>query len=345
MPSDREDDQTTPTPNAELPVGRPRSTSPDFGRTPIQWGRPPPVTFRTGPLPKAMEWPATPPSAGRQKPAGALTPTQGQSQSRTPAAPRASGILSGSLAPRTAQPPVRELLPPLPEPPQDAVENAASATASSPPLPTSTPEPPTDMTVRPLPPADALIPSPSALAPEPIAIAPLDATMLETVAARPRRNARTKSVPLYVGLGVAALAVIAVAVWLMTRTPGAPEAPVATAAATPDATLPAAPAIATPPVSAPLVAEAPVAAPVRAPSRLAAETPVASPTTTPQAPSRPRASAPQAQTAAPAASPVEAPVIATQPLVVVPIAPPPTAARAAPADPDAPVVTRPQPLD
>lgn len=325
------DDKTLPTP---APGAAPANVSTDreapFARKAITWGRMPQTTFHVGPVPVAPDPLArikVPPRAQGQ---GQI---QGQGQARPSPRPTASGasILSGSLIPQARPQPAT---PPVAEP---KLSDPAPAASRQP-----------DLAVRPLPGAEPERPAPKIeAAPAPVVAAPSAAPGPVLARAGTRKTSR---LPLYVGAGIVAVLVIAGGLWFALRPDAAPVAP---------ATVPAvAPSDATPVLqdSAPLAEDAPPAvAPAPAVTSAPGET-VSRPVeqTAPRraaSPTAPTNSAPPQRSSAPveaAPAPVEAPppAIETAPLVVVtPPAPAPTAARPAQTDPDAPVVTRPQPLD
>jgi len=352
MPSDRDD--TSPKPDTGAPGAAPTPTP--FARAPQQWGRPPPVVFRTGPLPKATEWPATPPGAKPIPPRPA--------PAAAPARRAGSGIFNASMVPQAlppgAGPASRETLPPVPKPAvatpaPDAsfvgqTQSQGQVPAATPLLVESAPESLPDVAPKPVPTPDITV-RPLPAAPLPVAPKPapqVEAVIPSAIAATSNRRRKSSKTPLYVGVGVLALLLAGGAALLISRpAPDAPmiaTAPVQTAAPiegtpSPIAAAPAAiePALqpAPAPVAAPTAPAAARPAPVTAPARSPAST--VRPTTTATAP------ASRAVTPTPAAAPP--PVITVQPLVETPPAPPPTAARSTPVDPDAPIQTRPQSLD
>jgi Meckel syndrome type 1 protein len=207
-----------------------------------------------------------------------------------------------------------------------------------------------DLTVRPLPTPDpvsdpAPFPEADARPAGPVEAAPMVSPALAAASGRRKSSGR---LPLYAGGALAALAAVAGAVWLLNRPDAVPPAPpvVAEAPTTLDA-LPAAPVAAIPDEGAPVEAASepvpPVAEVAAAPVVVA---PRAAPSPAPaSAGPTPRPAPAQAQ-AAPTPVP---PAIAPAPLVEIapvrPAGPPPTAAERPTADPDAPIATRPQPLD
>lgn len=303
---------------------------PEPFRRPVTWGRPPETVFRAGPLPRG----------------GTLAPLP-EPPKAAPARP--SGILSGSMIPRAAPAPAR--------PASAPAAPAPIATAPAPQAPVTPAatlvEP--DLTVRPLPepePAPAPIVAPVAAPP----VAPRIDTLPDAVVVGPPRaleaaSARGTSsgrLPLYAGGAAAALAAVAVGGWFLTRSPaGAPatSVPPAPALAAPTVPLDAAP-VEPAPVETATPAQPEPAEVVPAP---ATTTRAAPPPATTSAPVRAAPAPSQAQAPAqPTPSPVVAPppVIVTQPLPEPePVTPPPTAAERPSADPDAPITTRPQPLD
>ncbi|CAN5206809.1 hypothetical protein BH09PSE1_BH09PSE1_07160 [soil metagenome] len=342
-------------------LSTPTGAGQPFMRRQVQWGRPPSTVFHAGPLPKAS---TTHPMFGLD-PDAAPAPVP----ARVPAPVPASGgsILTGSMipraAPRSTPAPAREPVVEVGEPEWVKAPVAVPARAE---VPTPTPAALIDPTVRPLPAASR--PTVEPLPELPIAPAAVETTravevpvQVETAPvvapsyARPR--AKRSRTPLYVGAAVVVLAVVAGGVWLTVR-PGAPEAPSAAAVTPPVVTAP--PVIAeVAPTSPESVAEAapspaplvfaPVAPFSRAAEPRAAVTrPAVVParaTPTPAA-SAPRAVQPARAAAAPTPQRVAPPAIVVQPLTVTPApSPPPTAARPTQTDPDAPISTRPQPLD
>lgn len=288
-----------------IDTDKPLNGTPEPFRRPVIWGRPPATVFRAGPLPK-----------------GAALPPR-------PEAPRlgtAAGILSGSMIPRATPAPAV----PVPAPTQVAAEPRVARAA--PPRDHAA-----DLTVRPLP----------ALKPEPVVAAAalkLDAlpafqpTVRSEADAASPAPAGPKSVrkavnrtPIYAGIAVATVAVLALGAWILTRSPAAAPAPVTVAPATTPV-----PEIPVPPVIAAEISTD-AAVPVTPAARPTAAAPVAT-----------RAPAPVVSRAAPPPPEIIAPPPATTPappiVIVQPPGPLPTEAERPPADPDAPVATRPQPL-
>ena len=340
-----DDAKSPPAPTA--PVG---PTPEPFQRKQVTWGRMPATTFHVGPVPIAPNpldrIPNRPP---RQTPLGQTplgqTPASqvqtGQAQQPRLAPRPNAGILSGSLIPQ-ARP--GSTPPPTP--------------SAVPPKPAGQTVPDIDLTVRPLPGA-APEPAPTPIQPPPpvSAVAPVvqtsEAAAQPVSPSLPRTSTRRGSrLPAYIGLGAAAALVIGGGLWFALRS--APE-PAATLDAAPvGTTAPVVPA-ATTPVTPPPVAKTPQPAPTIEATPVEA---VPARTTTPAAAPRPTASSPS-QTSAPnraqtpSATP-PAPTVATpsqpaptavQPAPQIVVVPAPTAARQTQTDPDAPVVTRPQPLD
>ncbi len=303
-----------------------------FSRGTVTWGRPPQTVFRAGPLPKGERLPPLP-----------------EPSSATPVGARVgSGILGGSLIPQAPVPSPAPTSTPIPAP------TPAPASVPAPEPRARAPEP--DLTVRPLPaPEPAHVP----ILAEPVVAEPVVAgtappraepapgvsPVLATASAR-RSGGR---LPLYAGVAVAVVAVAAVGVWMLTRPPAAPPAvevavPPAVLAPQPDAE----------PLSVPIEAEAvaleeTVSQPVAAPPPAAAAP--ASPV-----PARREAAPPPAVQPAPVqpaqATPTLTPptgTVAPSPLIEIvpaqPAGPPPTSAERPPVDPDAPITTRPQPLN
>lgn len=346
-----DDKTTTPTPPQT-------GASPEpFARKAITWGRMPQTTFHVGPVPIApdplarIKVPPKPQGQAQGRPQGSVAP----GQSGFGAAPRAGGgILAGSLIPQARPAPT----PPAPTPPEPIPTPPAE-------LPKSAP----DLTVRPLPGAEpnrAVAPAPTPpsrvepvqaaapLAEAPIArVEPRVAVPSDDAAPTPvlaRKTVKPSRLPLYVGAGVVAALVIGGGLWFALK----PEAAPTPTASAPLESIPAAPA-APASIETPLVEAAPetVAAPAAPAPAAVEEAPAPRPAVTTQQPTAPtpRPATPAASTPPPSAPPPQVektappPVIETAPLVVVPPAPAPTVARPAQTDPDAPVVTRPQPLD
>lgn len=314
---------------------KPLNGTPEPFRRPMVWGRPPATVFRAGPLPKG----------------GRLPPLPEPPRASQPARP-AAGIFSGSMIPRAAPRPAPEPIastPPLPEP-------AAPAPVASAPVEeahvTVMPAPAPDLTVRPLPPVQPVAAplraepplTQAPIAPSPIAVEPpAVGSTLRAASARGKASGRTV---LYGGVAAAVIAAVAVGGWLMTRAPttapvpAAMDAPASMAAIEAPATVPA-----VVPTPAEMEEPTPVAtAPEPAPVRTRAVTPaVARPT-----PSRPVAATAARTTPPPRTTAAPPPVITTAPLIEIaptqPAGPPPTEAERPPADPDAPIATRPQPV-
>ncbi|WP_421730686.1 hypothetical protein [Brevundimonas sp.] len=358
-------DRETPSKPGSTPAPAP------FVRVQAQWGKPPPVIFRAGPLPKSADLSWAQPPAGMRPPASAQQQQQRQPTPQPAPQARSGGILRGSMVP----------------PPRPAAPEPARATAPEPvaaPVAAPIAPPVMDTTVRPLPPAPQRVseptpepqpaPQPSAppapriapaeLTPTPVQTAPVHAAPVQAAPAAPvyatAAAKRSSRLPLYLGLALGAAAVIAGGIWLAGRgsapAPMAPLLPTTGVAA--DPVLDATPLSSEP---APVIAEPPAAQAIEAPNP--APTTSATP---PGATTRPSVSAsvpasvpaarPVTRPATPATSapsptqslnrqPAQAPAIETQPLAVPPAGPQPTAAQPAAADPDAPIETRPQPLN
>ena len=308
-----------------------------FARRPVQWGRPPQTTFRAGPLPRGT---------------GLVPPAPAPAQA--PAAPRpaSGGVLGGSLVPqrRPAQPGTGPTLltTPMPTAPQPArpaapVAPAAPVDATPRPLPTAAlaraPEPASRPSVASAPkPA----PGPAVAAPE-VEPSRADAPVASRAFARNGGN-RT---PLYIAAAAVVVISAPVATWLITRSnsdtaPAAPATSAVLAAPTPAASaVEAAPAPVDTPVAAPQTPAAPRAV-TRSPAPRRAE---AASSETLAANPRPAPVVASPATVAPAPVVVIAPPVEAASEPVQPAGPPPTAARPAQSDPNAPVVTKPQPLD
>lgn len=299
---------------------------PEPWRRQVVWGRPPQQTFRAGPLPKGERLPPLP-----EPPREAPLTTR-----------PASSIFSGSMIPQARPEPVTRS-------PSDEVSvlddviieaprtkrksrKAAAAPVAETPLEAPVEAPvESDMVAAPV--ATRVEPEPAA----PMVVSPT------LIAASARRRAPNR-LPLYVGGAVAVVALMAVGGFMLSRsTPPAAEATASPPANEPVAVVDAPATAPVPVVEAPAVAAAP-ATPVTAsaPSR-----PTPSATRRSAASSQPQTTAP-----APAAgsTPTPAPAIVTAPLVETPVqttpsGPPPTEAERPSADPDAPVTTRPQPLN
>ncbi|MBU2126188.1 MAG: hypothetical protein KJ679_09270, partial [Alphaproteobacteria bacterium] len=167
--------------------------APEPFRRPVVWGRPPATVFRAGPLPRGER----------------LAPLP-----ERPRAPVGPGILSGSMIPRAA---------PAPAQSQAQTQATVPATARAPEAPAPAAAVPTpDLTVRPLPAAEpdpvpnpAPVPRP-APAPVPPVVAATEpaARPLAPVAAVRKPVNRT---PLYAGIALAAVTVLALGSWIWTR--------------------------------------------------------------------------------------------------------------------------------
>ena len=220
---------------------------------------------------------------------------------------RGAGVLSGSMIPR-ARPAVEPVAPARAEAIVER-EIAVAPSLSIETMPAATPPGPTSAVV-----------APAAYA---------------SVGAAAPTEAKTR--PWLVVAGVAAVVVAGGLLWLATRQPPRPAAPVPTP-----------PAAEAPVVDAAPVIEAPAPDPQRPePVRTAPVPEEAAPVPAEAAPVvvQPRRPAPAAPAvvapSAPVQTPPPQPSIDTAPLIVER----PTPAAPAPSDPDAPIVTRPQPLD
>lgn len=318
------------TPSSKPQSGAAPGASPEpFKRGQITWSRPPQQVFRVGP------------SLSGSTPAPAPAKRQ---VAQAPQRATGAGILSGSMIPRVApaatptQTPIRTA--PLPTPRADA----ASATVSSPVDP-ATPAP-----SRPQPVAAAAevarLPEPATAPPRTVAPAPVLEPVVPSYATAARRRS---GVPKAVWIGAAAIALVlaAGAGWWVLK----PDASVPGPTDVSSVPTAAAPALTTPaPVEAVPLAEGAVdAAEVETVPSTARPSTTPAPTTAAPVRAAPTAAAP-AQTSRPSETSrlnveATAPRIETAPLIVAPVAPPPTAAEAAQTDPDAPVQTRPQPLN
>ncbi len=298
-----------------------RPTEP-FTRGRIQWGRPPQQVFQVGPLPQ----------------------TRSRPQAR-PARTSGASILSGSMIPqaRPAAPEVKTA--PVPSIETEIAPETVAAPVAEPVVATPAPEPgPEPIAAAPEIVVEPEVPEPALTQPPPLsseAKTSAKPRSLPSVVVTPAIYASVgaamqkvaKNDRWLVVAGIAAVAVIGGFIWLATMPGPQPVDPTPT------------PMIAETPVAdTPMAADTPPAAvaptPV-APVTGARSAPAADPAPTP-APEPRRASPPAPVTAAPA--PVEAaprPYIETAPLVVEP----PTPAAPPPTDPDAPIATRPQPLD
>lgn len=305
-----------------------------FARGRIQWGRPPQQVFRAGPLPSGG---AAPRPAPRSAPA--------------------ADFLTGSMVPPARPAPVAAEAPTEAAPPVEA-----EAIVPPPPL-----EPESEPVIEPvfetLAPKPEPVVEPAAAAPQEIVIEPEAAEPAVTVppplSSDPQPTAKPRELPsvvvtptLYATMGaavqkaakggrwtivagVAAVVIIGGFIWLATLPAPQPvdDAPTPLAAG------------AVPIIETPLIEEAPPPAAVTAstPTPAAPAPSAAVPAATasgpvPTAPRRPTSSAPIV------IAPTETaprPYIETAPLVV----DPPTSAEPAQTDPDAPITTRPQPLD
>lgn len=321
-----------------------------FQKGRVVWGRPPAVTFRAGPLPRdegLARLLAMPPHPQPKKP----TVTGSTAISPAKVAPTATGVGGFSNVPQKSARPAasggifgNSLVPP-PAKPQPTVQPPVQpepAPAQQPELvPPAAPqvvEPRVETaTVHELEPVVAVRPASPAVA------APVSEP------AAPARSSRG----VWVAVGALVLVAGAAGLWWMSRD-AAPE-PV------PVTRQPEAPAALAEPVAAeadvseePQAPEAAAPEPVRTQPQASAQTPVQA-QVQPQAraepaPRQPVREAPatqreQAAQREPAAPPV---VVVTPSEVTAPPVvegPPPTTARPVPTDPDAPVVTRPTPLD
>ena len=306
--------------NDAKPTGAPVNGQPQPFRRQVTWGRPPQAVFRAGPLPRG----------------GTLAPLPEPPKPRPMAAPSA-GILSGSMIPRAA-----------PSAPSAPASVPTPAVTPPPTAPVPAPEAAApDLTVRPLPepepevtPAAAAVAAPEVhVLPDVVVEAPRPVTgALQAASARGKSSSH---LPLYAGGAVVVLAAVAVGGWMLTRSPA--EKPVAPVA---PLTSPVAEPVEIATVETPVVAESEPAATPPAPAVAPAATPAR---TAPAATVTPAPARPATTTAQPTQRPVEAPppvAIVTQPLPEpTPAAPPPTAAEHPPSDPDAPILTRPQPQD
>lgn len=292
-------------------------------RRQVQWSSLPKPVFRAGPLPSGGTLPPLPELPKPLPPQAAAT---------RPVAPRPAGggILNGSLIPQAPRPrPQAQPAAPVP-----AVSRAQPPVLPAEEKPERAPVPPPsmpDMTVRALPEPDAA----EAAAPEaPQPIRPVSAAASE-------KSRRTSRLPLMVGAGLAASVAVVAGVWTLTRSEDATST--------------------TAPVEAGVEAPAPPA-PVRADAVAERQAPVAETTVPMEAASQPVREAPAVASVQPArrttpapvpseAAPppvVAAPQIDTAPLIEpapIPAGPAPTTAERPTSDPDAPVLTRPQPLD
>lgn len=382
VPTPSADSDANMTPRQPEQGGSPRGTPPaiipkagegTFRKGYVIWGRPPQVTFRAGPLPRdeglarLMAMPPHPRPSGPRvtgsSAAGGGSARSGLGQSGSPlsgssnvpraAAPGGAGkpAASGSIFGNSLVPPAAR---PKPQPevaeagdvtPPAAVTNvsdagttpAAVATAGA----TTAPVEP-ETTIHELPPVVARRSA------ETVEVAPVAAS----------RSAGKRSLGPWIAIGAIVLAGGAAALWWDSRDKSpevaapidaAPEGPVTAPAEieTPAAEGSAADQVVSPspePV-APAASQAASSAPVATPARAPVSPPAPGPASARAQRPAPAQTAPARQ-AAPASTPapvvVVAPPAETAPVVE---GPPPTAARPAQTDPDAPVVTRPTPLD
>jgi hypothetical protein len=165
------------------------------------------------------------------------------------------------------------------------------------------------------------------------------------VATPTKAPARSRT-PLYIAAAAVVVIGAPVATWLITRSnsesaaPSVPEVPVAADA--PPAAVETTPDAVAEPVAAPLTnAPAPVVSRRAAPRRAAATSAETLAANT----AAPAVATPPATVAAAPVAPPPVVVVAPTPEPAQPAGPPPTAARPTQSDPDAPVVTKPQPLD
>jgi Meckel syndrome type 1 protein len=291
--------------------------TPEPFRRRVVWGRPPATVFRAGPLPGSVAPSPLPGPAPMQ-----LTP----------------GILTGSMIPRAA-PAAPSARTEATEPSVTEVQEVQEVQPkTTPPRPLAAAGP--DLTVRPLPavePDAARRPEP---VPAPAPAQPVASAARTTTSPVPPVQAALKPasrMPLYAGIALAALAVIALGGWIWMRPPA--ETPV--------------PAVVAAPVL-PVPAEA-VAVPDDLPSEVAVATPVAgspapgipAPTASPVAAPVPRPAADRPAAPTPR---VAVPVTVVTPDPMIPIAPAPAAgpapteAERPSTDPDSPIATRPQPI-
>ncbi len=320
-------------------------------RRQVEWGRPPATVFRAGPLPRGERL-APLPEPPVPTAATALSPAP---RPATPPARSAASILSGSMIPRAA--PAR----PTPDAPTQRAAPAADPAAGRAPAldPGSTaagaaqPMRQPDLTVRPLPAAEGSRATAVPRVPEPALVRPQPAVPREPAA--PVRTQRPGRLPLYAGAAAALVAGLGLGAWWLSRgAPATPEAAPATAADVAPMPVTRAPEAAGSPADATPLPASPGSAGIAA-----AATPPAGPAPAPgPTPAAPRASEPQPgsptlanRPGVAAVTPPPAPAN-DPPLIVVapsepapPPGPPPTAAERPPADPDAPITTRPQPLD
>ncbi len=305
-----------------------------FARAPIQWGRPPQVVFQAGPLPRGerLDPLPEPPKAPVPRPIVRPAPGFGGSIHSGSMIPRARPAPATGPVPTPAAPrPVAAPLPDIAPTPRPPVEPIAAAT------PTFAPPPRLDSLPEPEP---TVVKSPIFKTTDAVAdVVPERATERVVVT----RHASSR-MPLYAGIAAVAVIGVASAVWFATR-PDTASVPATPAPTVPlDAAVP----VPFPAASAPVAEAVPIEAvpapvvPARTPTPAATtERPVTSPTPRPapaptvQAPPSPPSPTPQSEP--------PAPVIVVAPLA--PAGPPPTVAQAPQVDPDAPIVTRPQPLE
>ncbi|WEK58254.1 MAG: hypothetical protein P0Y52_01585 [Candidatus Brevundimonas phytovorans] len=317
-----------------------------FARRQVQWGRPPQTTFIAGPLPRGAgltpSVPA-PPKTETTKPAAA------------PAAPRAASrpasgnVLGGSLVPQ------RRATSPGAGP---TFLTAPAPVAPQPSAPVPAARAPIDATPRPLPPVQAPeaalraeAPAPAALPPKP-QVQPVEVVVPIAARAAPRKAANRT--PLYIAAAAVVVIGAPVATWLITRSNSEP-APEASSAASDVSALEASSPAAAVPASGIVAAAPSEALPVAAPTQPVATNAVRRAAAPRRAPVAASAATLAANTAAPAvtAPPLVAAPATPPPVVVIapalepaqPAGPAPTVARPTQSDPNAPVVTKPQPLD
>ncbi|MBB5747314.1 hypothetical protein [Brevundimonas variabilis] len=332
MSSDRPDD-TSAAPETETPVPA-RSATP-FVRAPMQWGRPPQVVFQAGPLPRGQRLEPLP-----------ETPSQPPPRPVAPQVRQASAfggsIHSGSLIPRARPSAATGPLPtsaparPTPTPTPEAVAAPLPPRAEAP-VATRAPQTPPPPPAEPAPSTRLAVEAPAFESSAP----PADGVQ-NPPSVRARPASRT---PIYAGIAAVAVIGVAAAAWFAFR-PGS--------ATTPEIPVPAA-SITTPPAApAQVAASVPDVEPDPAEPNAVEAPPPASPIASGPSPSAtPASNRPVAaiRTASPArtesvpSSQPQAPAIVVAPLEPVPAGPPPTVAQPSQTDPDAPILTRPQPLD
>ncbi len=315
--------------------------TPEPFRKPATWGRPPQTVFRAGPLPRGERLAPLPemPKVSKSQAARPQSPPQ-----PTNARP---DIFFGSMIPRPAYKPT----PPLPTQAKAQVDTQPKAEprVQTPPLQTDRP-PNADLVVRPLP--DAVVSAPAAPPVAPVEglseSSPVASAPNPDYAAPPRSrpDRRPGRMPLVAGGILAALGAVAVGIWWLNRAPVAPgqtEGTPAVAETTAEPVLPpvavseSAPA-AVPPVST-AVTTTPVIPAANRPQRQVAERP------SPRTPAAPVTASRPADIAVSPAPTTTAPPVVIEMAPPVAAAPLPTTAAPPVSDPDAPVVTRPQPLD